>query len=219
MIENSPLPPATGALNPAIVLRSHAALLRHTDLQFDFPALQAIKPPAWLAELQKFLEAAAPFLKWVFWIAAALAATAILYLLLREAWRLRRPALTKTAERGAAMAEWRPTPQQARMLLTDADALAAQERFAEAVHLLLLRSIQDIDLFRPRVVQRAFTSREIQHLDVLPPSLRNAFSEIMRVVESSFFGGLPVNSSDFMRCRSDYEQFALPDAWNRGHIK
>ena len=117
------------------------------------------------------------------------------------------------------MAEWRPTPQQARMLLTDADALAAQERFAEAVHLLLLRSIQDIDLFRPRVVQRAFTSREIQHLDVLPPSLRNAFSEIMRVVESSFFGGLPVNSSDFMRCRSDYEQFALPDAWNRGHIK
>lgn len=198
---------------PALSTQAHDALLRHSELQFDFPAFQMPKPPEWMHWLGKILAAAAPVLTWVFWIAVAVGAATILFFLVREALRLRWPALNKNPETKPYWPEWRPTAEQAQLLLADADGLAAQGHFAEAVHLLLLRSIQDIELFRPRIVQRAFTSREIGNLGVLPMSARSAFSEIMRVVETSLFGGRPVSAGDFSRCRSDYERFAFPDTW------
>ncbi len=213
MTVSSAFSASAASLKPGMAPETHSALLRHSELQFDFPAFEPPKPPEWLTWLGKLLEAAMPVLQWVFWIAVAVCAAAILLFLAREAMRLRWPAPNRKVDAKPQWPEWRPTPERAQLLLADADGLAAQGRFADAVHLLLLRSIQDIEQFRPRVVQRAFTSREIGGLGVLPASARTAFSEIMRVVETSLFGGMPVEAGDFTRCRSDYERFAFPDVW------
>ncbi|HKD21380.1 MAG TPA: DUF4129 domain-containing protein [Rhizomicrobium sp.] len=196
---------------------AHSTLLGRTDLQFDFPTFVQPKPPAWLEALARLLVGLLPILKWVFWGAVALAALLIVYFLGRELLRLRLPTRIIRDKPKDMREEWRPTAEQARILLEDADRLAAEGRFAEAVHLLLLRSVQDIADKRPRLLRPALTSREIGSLDALPPSARAAFTEIARVVELNRFGGRAVTAQDFARCRSDYEKFAFPDTWQDRH--
>ena len=193
--------------------RAHAALLGRTDLQFDFPAYHPPVVPEWLLALGHLLTALFPLLKWVFWGVVALSAALVLFLLAREIWRFRMPVRVTRETSADLRQEWRPTRDLARILLQDADRLAAEGRYAEAVHLLLLRSIQDIDEKRPRLLRPALTSREIGSLEALPESARGAFAEIARVVELNRFGGRPVSADDFARCRSDYERFAFPDLW------
>lgn len=196
--------------------RAHEALLRHQDLQFDFPRYELPKPPAWLDWVGKALHAAGPALKYVWWIVGGLALAALIYFLVRLLMRLRFPARHTVQDMRSAMEEWRPTATQARALLADADALAREGKYAEAVHLLLLRSIEDLEQYRPRVVQRSYTAREIEQLDAMPMTVRAAFAGIMEVVEKSLYGGYEVTAEDYQRCRADYERFAFPDAWRRG---
>ena len=93
------------------------------------------------------------------------------------------------------------------------DRLAGEGRFAEAVHLLLFRSIEDIEAKRPHAVKPALTSRDILELKGLPAAARLALSRLVSTVEWSFFGGRPVGAGDFATCRRAYEEFAFPDAW------
>ena len=93
------------------------------------------------------------------------------------------------------------------------ESTAAEGKYGEAVHTLLFRSIQDIDLKRPNTIRRSLTSREIAGLDILTPATRDAFSLIGRVVENSYFGGQPIGQPDFQKCRDAYVQFAVPQEW------
>jgi len=150
----------------------------------------------------------------VFWIGLAALVGALLFFMggeiLRSRFGIGKP---KAVTAKDAEPEWRPDEKAARTLLADADRLAAEGRFAEAAHLLLLRSIEDLDSRRPRTVRRALTSREIASLDALPESARPAFGSIARVVERSLFGGAAVDAGDFAACRQAYEDFALPAGW------
>ena len=112
-----------------------------------------------------------------------------------------------------APVDYRPDAEVARALLADADELAAQGRFAEAVHILLLRSIEDMQRFRPGSVRPAATSRDIAGLEVLPVTARPAFAAMAERVEVSLFGARAVDAEGFARARSDYEAFAFPKAW------
>lgn len=196
--------------------RAHEALLRHRDLQFDFPRYDLPQMPGWLVRLTQWLDKFGPVFNLLFWVAAALALAVVLYFLGRMLLRHRFPERIKVQDIRTAMAEWRPTPVQARALLADADALARQGKYGEAVHLLLLRSIEDIERFRPRVVRRSYTAREIERLEVMPLTVRTAFAGIMEVVERSLFGAYSVVEDDYKRCRLEYERFAFPDAWVSG---
>ena len=133
--------------------------------------------------------------------------------LVREVLRLRMPAARPKTVAAETAPEWRPDAAAARDLLAAADALAAQGRFAEAAHLILLRSVADIERRRPRSVRPALTTREIAGLSALPPSARPAFAQIGRVVERSLFGGAPVEAAEYAECRREYEAFALPAGW------
>jgi hypothetical protein len=99
-------------------------------------------------------------------------------------------------------------------LLSDADALAAKGRYAEAIHLLLLRSIQEIAQHRPTILKPALTSREISALRELPEAARLAFAQIARIVEQALFAGREVGSHEYAQCRQAYERFAFPDLWS-----
>lgn len=191
--------------------RLHAELVARDDLQFDFPPYAEPKPPAWADALVRFFEAIAPFLKAVFWIGLVVGGLLIVYFAAREVqatWTRRRRAAQPDRP-----ADWAPEPARARALLEDADRLAAQGRFDEAVHLLLFRSIDDLAGRRPEAVRPALTSRDIARIEAMPGPARSAFSRIAEVVETSFFGGRPVGREDFAECRRAYEAFAFAEGW------
>jgi hypothetical protein len=190
--------------------QAHAGLTRQRDLQFDFSAFIPPQPPVWLKPLAELLQALAPVFKWVFWICLALGVGSVLLFLGRELLTTRF-ASWKRKPKGVAEPQWRPTTAHARTLLEDADRLAAEGRFGEAVRLILLRSIQDIDDRWPRQVRPALTSRDIAALSILPAAARRTFSGIAQVVEHSAFGGRPVDPGQFAACRGAYEAFVLPE--------
>ncbi|RZI99518.1 MAG: DUF4129 domain-containing protein [Brevundimonas sp.] len=191
---------------------AHSALVADRSLQF---AVETPKPPPpppdWLKGLFDLLGGLGPVFIVIFWTGLALIVLAILWLIAREVIRIRLPQRHTPTPPGEE--NWRPAPAQAIALLSDADALAEQDRFAEAVHLILLRSIGDIDGRLPNTVRPALTSRDIAALHRLPDTARPAFNRIARVVEASLFGGRTVSRGDFLECRQAYEAFAFPDAW------
>jgi hypothetical protein len=194
--------------------RAHGALLRGKDLQFEPTA--APKPPdvpQWLLAIGKLLVKLAPYLTYVFWGCLILGAAIILYFVARELIGSRWPSFRPNKGPSLSDDGWRPTAAKARTLLEDADKLAAAGRFAEAVHLILFRSIEDIETRRPDLIKPALTSRDIAELDGVPERVRRTFSEIARVVERSFFGGRPVGADEFAACRKAYEGFAFAEAW------
>lgn len=202
----------TDGATPDRMARAHERMLADRTLQFDFPAITPPRPPAWLKVVGEVLEAIAPLLGYLFWIAVAAGVGLILFMIVREI--LTRTGVVAAPARREMIAELdlRPTAEQARVLLADADALAADGRFAEAAHLLLLRRVQDIRDQRPGLVQPSLTSRDIAALPELPDGARGAFAAIAVVVERSFFGGRDVGADDWSLCRRTYEAFALDGA-------
>lgn len=202
----------TGGGAPDGIAAAHKQLLADRALQFDFPTLEQPKPPAWARWIGEVLEIIAPLLGYLFWIGVAIAAGLILFTIGREI-------VTRVGGEGRAgkrqtipTLTLRPTAEQARVLLADADALAERGLFAEAAHLLLLRGVQDIRDQRPGLVQPSLTSRDIAALAELPEQARGTFATIARVVERSFFGGRDVAREDWSVCRGAYEAFALDGA-------
>jgi hypothetical protein len=204
---------ATQNAAPDVVAQAHARLLKAGDLQFVFPAFQKPKPPDWIEAIGRFLKSISPYLLDLFWIVLAALVLVLAYYMGRELLSRRGWWTPKQKEAPAPWPEWRPAPEQARLLLADADRLAQDGRFREAAHLLLLRSIQDVDDQRPQLVRPALTTREIARLTQVPQSARDCFGDIAQTVERSLFGGRDVTQQEFMRCREAYQRFALPQVW------
>jgi Domain of unknown function (DUF4129) len=208
-------PPTAAALRDA-----QAQLLRDPTLQFQFNVAEAAKPtrlPDWLKGLGDVLGAIfkviGPILGWIFIGGLVAALAVVLFFIGREIVRANWPGLFKRKPKPEKPADWRPDAAVARALLEDADKLAAAGRYAEAVRLLLHRSIEEIDGRRPRLVKPALTSREIGRLTDIPEAARTTFVAIAGVVEHSFFGGRPIDADGFTTCRRAYEAFAFPGAW------
>lgn len=204
--EQTAAAPAGGGFDAA-----HAALAADRTLQFQARGIEPPPaPPAWLRPLFEFLNFIGPALVYVFWAVLALLVLALLYFIGRELIRIRLP---KRKEKLVIQEDWRPTFDAALALLSDVDALAEKGLYDEAVHLLLLRSINDIQGRLPNAVRPALTARDIAALSRLPEAARPAFSRIARAVESSLFGGRSVDRATFVECRQAYEAFAFPQAW------
>jgi hypothetical protein len=201
---------------PAGLAHAHGELLTHHELQFDFPQYKPTPPPQWNASTGGSFSLPAPLLSVLGWTLFAAMIGFIVYFVVRAAvqngWFRKKDA---SAQKPAAEPEWRPTTAAARNLLRDADALAALGKYGEAVHLILLRSIEHIDLQRPDVVRQALTSREIARLAQLPPAARSTFSGIAQVVERALFAEREISAAEFSQCREAYERFAFPDTWRQ----
>jgi hypothetical protein len=196
------------------VAQAHQALLRQHDLQFDFAPVRQTETPDWLKRLLDWIGhgmvALGPAFKIIFWAGLAFAAAALLYFVVREFARMRGWGLRKRPAKPADLdVDWRPAAGRARTLLADADRLAAEGRFDEAVHQLLFRSVEDIDERWPNLVRPALTSRDIAAHAGLPETARMTFGGLAAVVERSFFGGAQVSAADFAACRDAYAAFAL----------
>lgn len=149
----------------------------------------------------------------IFWVIVGLIAAGLLYLIVSRlaGWRL--GGRDRAASGAAEEAEWRIGEAPARQMLDEADVLAADGRYSEAAHLLLHRSIAEIDRRRPATVRKALTSRDIAALPSLPPSPRSAFAAIVRAVERSLFGRRPLDEPGWRECRDAYHRFAFAQEW------
>ncbi|PZO05933.1 MAG: hypothetical protein DCF28_02640 [Alphaproteobacteria bacterium] len=198
----------------AALTAAHARLLRDESLQFDRVGFELPEVPGWLRWIAEAFQALAPVMQWLFWGALAGLVALLLFFIGREILNLRKPLPRPTALVLGEEPDWRPDRDAARDLLAAADRLAAEGRFGEAAHLLLLRSVEDIQSRRPKALRVSLTTREIASLEALPPEARPAFRRIGRVVERSLFGGAVIGADAFADCRRAYEDFALPKGWS-----
>lgn len=92
--------------------------------------------------------------------------------------------------------------------LGDAETLARQGNYADAVHTLLLRTLMELAHRRGQPLPSSLTSREILARVGLPAAAQVALSEIVDVVEISHFGNLEIGQSDYHRCLESYKRFS-----------
>jgi len=196
--------------------KNYAKLKDDKSLQFELaePKVREIKERRRSGSWQAWERAGGAIMKWLFYgICAALVATVLFYIL-REFIHVRFPAKkAKIEDEEEDIPLYMPDTETAQILLGDVDKLAGEGRFADAIHTLLFRSIQDIEDKRPHSIRQSFTSREIAELKILSPEARSAFSHIGRVVEEGFFGSRALGKTEFEACREAYLQFIRPKAW------
>jgi uncharacterized protein DUF4129 len=92
--------------------------------------------------------------------------------------------------------------------LGDADELARRGEFAEAIHTLLLRTLQELVRSAAVRVAPATTSREILARVPLLADARSALAGLITAVEITHFGDEPANAGDYDRCRQQFHVFA-----------
>ena len=228
MTPDKPAPdlvPTSGPSNNATPLdtttfsSAHDALLSDSSIQFELamqpppPPLPPPPPPSapsrgWLTD---FFATDHPWLRVSLWVLAGLFALAILALIVMRLQGMEWP-WRRRAEAGPDEG-WRPEADQARTLLGQADALAAAGRYSEAAHLLLYRSIEDVDERRPDLIRKSLTSRDIAALPAIPARPRGAFARIAMLVERGIFARRELGEGDWRECRTAYEEFAFAEAW------
>lgn len=125
---------------------------------------------------------------------------------------LRDVRLGRAAPEDETVPAYVPQARTVQRVLRDADALAAEGRFREAVHALLLRAVDDIDRSMPGVVRRSLTAREIARDARLAGRVREAFVTVARINEPGWFGAKPVTQADWTRARQAYAALGNPAA-------
>lgn len=214
---------------------AHQALKADSSVQFNLTRPDPPpQPPQWLRDFFEWLGNAlkpverffdwiggfmpdAPFARFLLWTLLAVAAATLILLIFQRLrhgqWRLPWGRKDELPYLPAEEEEWAPGAAPVRSWLEEADALAGQGRFSEAIHHLLLRSIEDIARRRPRLVRPALTSRELATSDGIPGAARELFAAITLMVERSLFGGRDVGRSEWDSARAAYADFALAKAW------
>jgi len=215
---------------------AHAALRADPSIQFALTRQpKPPEPPEWLKTLGRWLSdllrPVGRFLRWLtglmpdapyarilLWTLIVAIAMALIWMVVERLrsgeWRL--PARRRRMAGEADMGDddvWVPDAAPARAWLSAADVLAAEGRFAEAIHYLLFHSIEDIARHRPALRRPSLTSRELASATLLPASVRPLFASIAGLVERSLFGGRPVAPADWQAARAAYTDLALPQRW------
>jgi hypothetical protein len=190
------------AQTPGEVQRLADQSIRRLNLQTDFPLV----PEPLRLNLKIPPE--------VLWIVIAAAVAVLLY-----AFRDLIPILR--ASRGE---DWVPddaglgngrvgTPAAA---LGTADQLAAEGRFVEAMHVLLLQGLSAIRVGLDEEFADSLTSREILRSARLSDAGRSSLRDIVDRVELTYFGQRPAALPDYVACRTSFN--ALTQALHGGAI-
>ncbi|MEK7270191.1 MAG: hypothetical protein AAB215_04520 [Planctomycetota bacterium] len=87
----------------------------------------------------------------------------------------------------------------------DPEALAQAARFPEAIHAMLLISIDAVARFARW--SPAWTSREILRAPGLPTNARTPLGDLVSAAEACHFGTSQPGPEEYGRCRARYEEF------------
>ncbi len=186
----------------ASIAETQAALLQGGVLQFDLPAVAAPASPSTWHPSWGFGDVD------VVWILAALGAAvaiglAVVYL------RNHLAVPDASAPGRAPEPSSSVAPAGARLVLGDADRLAALGLHLEAARALLACGLDALGERHPGLVQPTTTSRDIAGDATLPEPMRLGFGRIAHAVEVGLFGGQPVAAEDYADCRRAFVASAL----------
>lgn len=198
-------------VDPAAIAAAHDAVRADRSIQFDLAQPEMPEPPPdWLIRLFDWLASMGPVWQILFWVLIAVAVVVLLLALVPplRAWVLDRLRQSKSVIEEDAP-QWTPEENRARALLADADARAAAGDYDGAVHIILLRSIDDIEGWRGQPLTPSLTARDIAGATELPEGARGVFARIAAVVERSIFAGQRLSADDWQAARADYSAFAL----------
>jgi len=140
------------------------------------------------------------------WVVVIAGAGMLLYVFrdMIPMFRIRRDANWTGGETGAA-----ETGQPAAgMALGAADELAAQGRYVEAMHVLLLQALAEIRVRLNEQFADSLTSREILRSKHLSDELRHPLRDVVNRVEWTYFGEHPAEQNDYLACRSSFAALA-----------
>jgi hypothetical protein len=182
------------AQSPQEVQRHADQAIRRLDLQTDFPTLP---------ELPRFKFSLPPE---VLWIVIAVAIAILLYVF-RDLIPILRSAQSEdweSNEGGQGEGKVR-TPTAA---LGAADQLAAEGRFVEAMHVLLLQGLAAIRVGLDEEFADSLTSREILRSAPLSDAGRSSLRDIVDRVELTYFGQRPAALADYVACRTSFNALA-----------
>jgi hypothetical protein len=149
--------------------------------------------------------ALSPIISMLMWALLIAGAVVVIFYVVRELGRGRKDRVRAS---DPLIAE-EPVPGEAQLdlPLADADALAAQGRFAEAIHTLLLRTFQELARASAAQVSPHLTSREILAKIPMLGDGRDALGELVAVVELTWFGDDVPAEQDWLRCRAQFDRF------------
>lgn len=144
----------------------------------------------------------------------ALIAVALVFSLRYNLWSASR---ARRMEHGEEMETSAPAAAASRMekAQVEADVLAQQGDFAEAMHILLLQSIGELRRRLCVPISVSLTSREILRAIALSSEGRTVFADIIGRVEISYFGTHRPGADEYMACRRSFD--ALTDILRRGN--
>jgi hypothetical protein len=147
------------------------------------------------------------------WVIAIIAGLALLYFVARELLSLRlgtgkkrfeaTDATVRARVKGGADEDGGP-----RSLLDEADALAARGAFGEAIHLILMHSLGQLESVSARAVGRSLTAREILRSSPITTRAREFLGAIVGASELTHFGGRDAGEADYRSCREAFQGFA-----------
>jgi hypothetical protein len=123
--------------------------------------------------------------------------------------------------RGGAWTEDSANPEETRRrtpaaTLGSADELAAQGRFVDAMHTLLLHGLSNIREQLNEQFADSMTSREILNSTRLPQEGRVPLRDIVTRVEWTYFGERPATRIDYEACRASFS--ALTQSLQRSAV-
>lgn len=197
----------SSSFDPAEIDDSRDRVLSGGGYQTEMP--KADRPPErldfsippWLAEI----------LFWGLVIVVGLVVAWFLFQLIADLVLDRSP-FKRNRERTATAPERVETPVMPRRpvdahSLAEADRLAAEGRFAEAIHLLLLVAMTRLHGELGPRVPPAMTGREILRLPSLPAATVAPLTRMVQLSEIKHFGGRQAAEPDYRAARGDYLAF------------
>ncbi len=188
------------------VRRAVGEVLASGAYQTDLPATRGSPPVIRVSVSGGGWDGLVRALTWV--LVAALVGAAVYRLV--DAVVNRRTSAGKPAPApvGTPLPADRPAAPPGAVDLATADRLAAGGDHIGAVRVLLLLSLDRLDLGRALPNLGLLTNRELTRSDHLPPGARDPFRAIVAVEELGQFGRRPLTEDLYRSCRADYCRLA-----------
>jgi hypothetical protein len=99
-------------------------------------------------------------------------------------------------------------PSGAASASEEPERLAREGRFAEAIHLLLLAALRDLDRRRAGAAGGpAWTSREVLRSAALSGEMKDLLAPLVATVERVHFGRAAAGPEDYASCAAQYRRF------------
>ncbi len=133
----------------------------------------------------------------VFTVLLVVVGALVVFWIVRSLWQWTDRKRPKDVAAQTAEAAGAPAGPEREPELEDASRLAAEGRYGEAIHALLLAAIQNFASRAHVQVPPSRTSRELARLLPLGVESRPAFNELVRSVELYLFGGVAAGAQDY----------------------